>query len=265
MLVMKWLVFWQVVKNNELKVKVLLLLTAYNPCVTLNIPFRIETLDSLPSTQDEMRSRLERGENVHDLVIRALEQTFGRGQRARDWVSSKGGSYQTLAVRTENLSLNKPYAAIVIAIGLAQILPEYGIQVGIKWPNDLHYKSKKVAGILCEVVQQHLLIGVGMNVNNNVPERAIALRGLDVEGVSNFVLAGVQRGLELLQAETDLPTLFAPYDVLKDKNVSVLIEGKEERGVARGLHSTGCLFVEIGDKVQQICQGAARVKLLDSV
>lgn len=226
------------------------------------LAFRIETFDSLPSTQDEMRSRLKRGENVHGLVIRTLEQTSGRGQRARDWVSNKGGSYQTLAVRDDESHLSKPYAAIVIAIGLAQVLPEYGIQVGIKWPNDLFYKDKKVAGILCEVVQQHLLIGIGMNVNNDVPVGATALRGLDTEGVSNFVLAGVQRGLELLADSIDLPTLFAPYDVLRDKNVTVFIDGKEEQGVAQGLHESGCLLIEMNGILQQICQGGARVKRL---
>jgi BirA family transcriptional regulator, biotin operon repressor / biotin---[acetyl-CoA-carboxylase] ligase len=235
----------------------------------LELSFNIETFETLSSTQDEMRSRLERNETVHGLVIRTLEQTSGRGQRARDWSSSKGGSYQTLAVRDETSSFNKPYAAIVIAIGLAQVLPDYGIQVGIKWPNDLHYpyknkQGKKVAGILCEVVQQHLLIGVGVNVNNDVPDGATALRGLDVEGVSNFVLAGLQRGLELLISDVDLPTAFAPYDVLKDKNVSVFIDAREEKGIARGLHPNGCLLVEINGNLQQICQGAARVKSLES-
>jgi BirA family transcriptional regulator, biotin operon repressor / biotin---[acetyl-CoA-carboxylase] ligase len=229
--------------------------------VSLELPFNIETFETLSSTQDEMRARLGRGENVHGLVIRALEQSSGRGQRARDWQSSKGGSYQTLAVRDENKLLSKPYAAIVIAIGLARTLPEYGIQVGIKWPNDLHYRNRKVAGLLCEYIQGHLLIGIGVNVNNDVPEGATALRGLDVEGVSNFVLAGVQRGLELLTTEIDLPSAFAPYDVLKDKEVEVLVNGNVERGVARGLHSSGCLLVEIDRKLQQVCQGVARVRI----
>lgn len=230
----------------------------------LEIPFSIETVETLPSTQDEMRRRLERHDNVHGLVIRALEQTSGRGQRARDWVGGKGGSYQTLAVRDTDGTLSKPYAAIVIAIGLAQVLPEYGIQIGIKWPNDLHYKDRKVGGILCEVVQGHLLIGVGINVNNDVPEGATALRGLEVNGVSNFVLEGVRRGLELLQNPVELPRLFAPYDVLKDKPVNVLLNGQAQRGVARGLHENGCLLVEVNNTLQQICQGAARVKPLGS-
>jgi BirA family transcriptional regulator, biotin operon repressor / biotin---[acetyl-CoA-carboxylase] ligase len=235
--------------------------------VPLELAFRIETFDSLPSTQDEMRTRLERGDDVHGLVIRALEQTFGRGQRARDWLSNRGGSYQTLAVRDESVALNKPYTAIVMAIGLARVLPEYGIQIGIKWPNDLYYpykikQGKKVAGILCEYVKGYLLVGIGMNVNNEVPNGATALRGLDVEGVSNFVLAGVQRGLELLISELDLPAAFAPYDILKDKEVEVLLGDKVQRGFARGLHSNGCLLVELKGHLQQVCQGSARVKLL---
>ena len=47
---------------------------------------------------------------------------------------------------------------------------------------------------MCEYAKGHLLVGVGMNVNNEVPAGAASLRGLDVEGVSNFVLAGVQQG-----------------------------------------------------------------------
>jgi biotin-(acetyl-CoA carboxylase) ligase len=80
--------------------------------------------------------------------------------------------------------------------------------------------------------------------------------------VSNFILAGVQRGLELLTSPIDLPIAFAPYDVLKNQPVMVLMDGKEEKGVAQGLHSNGCLLVEINGTLQQICQGGARVKRL---
>ena len=223
------------------------------------IPFKIETFELLASTQDAVRERLERGENVHGLVVRALQQTGARGQRQRDWQSGPGGSYQTLAVK--DLAppvLNKPYAAIAIAVGLAQTLPEYGIKVGVKWPNDLHYREKKVAGILCEYIRGHLLVGVGMNVNNPHPDGAVGLRGLDVEGVSIFVLAGVQRGLELLTGTVDLPTLFEAFDVLKNHEVEVTLKGTVKRGVARGLDENGCLKLEEARGVTRICQGEAR-------
>ena len=206
-----------------------------------------------------MRERLEADTKVHGLVIRAIAQTGGRGQRKRDWQAGPGGSYQTLGVKdSEPPVLNKPYAAVVIGIGLAQTLPEYGIQVDIKWPNDLYYREKKVAGILCEYLRGHLLVGVGVNVNNDVPEGAAALRGLDPEGVSNFVLAGLQRGLELLTSTLDLPSTFAPFDVLKDKPVGVTYQGRLLEGKARGLDAEGCLLLEHTGDIIPICQGEAR-------
>ena len=225
----------------------------------LAIPFKIETFNILASTQDTLRERLERGNNVHGLVVRALEQSGARGQRRRDWSAASGGSYQTLAVKDLALPVfNKPYAAVVVGIGLAQTLPEYGIQVGVKWPNDLYYCGRKVAGILCEYVRGHLLVGVGMNVNNPPPAGATSLRGLDVEGVSGFVLAGVQRGLELLSEPHDLPGLFEPFDVLKNCEVEVALKGEVKRGLARGLDENGCLRLETSGGVTAICQGEAR-------
>lgn len=222
----------------------------------LAIPFRIETYERLPSTQDLMRERLESGEGVHGLVIRALEQTAARGQRRRDWWAGPGGSYQTLVVKDSTSPvLNKPHAAILIGLGLAQTLPEYGIQVGIKWPNDLHYRDKKVAGILCEYLRGYLLVAVGMNVNNDVPKGATALRGLDTEGVSNFVLAGMQRGLELMTEEFDLPSAFTPFDVLKGQEIEVELGGQLKRGTADGVDEKGCLRLESGGVVELICHG----------
>lgn len=225
----------------------------------LELPFRIETHALLPSTQDAMRERLERGEEVHGLVIRALEQTAGRGSRARDWRSGRGGSYQTLAARDAVPPvLAVPHAALAVGIGLAETLPEYGLQVRLKWPNDLLYRGKKVGGILCEAARAHLLVGVGVNVENEVPTGATALRGLDVEGVSNMVLAGVQRGLERLAEGLELPRAFAPHDALYGQEVEVRLGGAWRRGVARGVDEAGCLLLETEDGLTRLCHGQAR-------
>ena len=94
-----------------------------------------------------------------------------------------------------------------------------------------------------------------MNVNNDVPEGATALRGLDTEGVSNFVLAGMQRGLELMTEEFDLPTAFAPFDGLKGQEVEVEIGGQLKRGVGAGVDEKGCLRIEHAGIITPICHG----------
>lgn len=211
-----------------------------------DLTLRILSFDTLTSTQDDMRRRLAAGEAVHGLVVRARVQTLGRGRRARDWWSPVGGSYQTLAVRLPATppAPAPPYAALVLALGLAETLPRYGARVGLKWPNDLLYRRKKLAGLLVEAVQGHLLIGVGVNVYNEVPPGAVGLRGWDLDGVHAVVLEGLQRGLaNLVDPAFDLPKAYAPFDLLAGGDVCVATPQGDLTGVAAGVDATGRLRV----------------------
>ena len=192
-----------------------------------------------------MRERLLNGEFVHGLVIRAAIQTEGKGQRTHNWESLLGGSYQTLAVKDFTPpTLNKPYISLVMAIGLAEIFLHYGIQLDIKWPNDLYYKSRKVAGILCQYLKNHLLVGVGVNVNNEIPKGAIHLRGLSIEEVSKVVLEGLQYGVDLLARGISISNTFAPFDLLYGKKVSFYFKNEHMFGVARGVDENGFIKLE---------------------
>ncbi len=221
------------------------------------LPLKIEEVGVVTSTQDVMKARLSAGERVHGLVLRAAAQTLGRGQRARAWQSGVGGSYQTLAVHLPELRAlphTQPRAPLAVALGLAQTLPRYGVKVGIKWPNDLFYRRKKLAGILLEYAHQHLLIGVGVNVNNEVPPGAVGLRGWDLAGVHAVVLEGIQVGLDWLFAP-GLAAAYAPYDLLYGQEVA-LVQNKERLvGRAEGVSESGCLYVLRADEKLEVCQG----------
>lgn len=217
------------------------------------LPFKIETFDTLPSTQDELRRRVLVGEAVHGLVIQAAQQTAGRGQRARDWHATYGGSYQTLAIRLE--SAPPSYAALAFALGIAEVMPTYGVQVGIKWPNDLYYRGKKLAGLLVEHLKGYLLVGVGMNVNNEVPEGAVGLRGWDVQGAHMVVLEGLGCGLAHLEDETfRLGQAYAPFDLLLGEQAEILTATGLETGVAAGVDPSGRLLLRRGETLTA-CSG----------
>ncbi len=226
------------------------------------LPLKIEQLGVVTSTQDLMKARLLAGERVHGLVLRAEAQTLGRGRRTRDWQSAVGGSYQTLAVYLPGVTpLSKASASI--AVGLAQTLPRYGVKVGIKWPNDLFYRQKKLAGVLLEYTRQHLLIGVGVNVNNEVPAGAVGLRGWDLAGVHAVVLEGMQVGLALFSSSA-LAEAYAPFDLLYAQEVEVVRGGEVISGIAQGISERGCLCVAAGvhqdgvkvnAEVLEVCQG----------
>ena len=67
-------------------------------------------------------------------------------------------------------------APLAVGCGLADWLRELGAPVALKWPNDLRVDGAKIGGILCEVYNDALLVGVGLNWFEapSIPDQASA-------------------------------------------------------------------------------------------
>ena len=113
------------------------------------------------------------------ILITAATQTQGRGQYERTWSSNQGGLYFTLLLRPKKMS-NLRDLSYQTGKALARTLEaDFGLKTQIKLPNDVLALSgktyKKIAGILIESQSTDknlnlLLVGVGINVNNKLPE-----------------------------------------------------------------------------------------------
>tara|TARA_Y100001968_G_scaffold101491_1_gene91460 strand:+ start:681 stop:1130 length:450 start_codon:yes stop_codon:yes gene_type:complete len=76
-------------------------------------------------------------------------QKFGQGQIGRNWYSPKGGVWVSAAIKREGLYQNNPELyGLAVALALAERIERQGVNVKIKWPNDLWVDGKKLAGIL---------------------------------------------------------------------------------------------------------------------
>jgi len=157
---------------------------------------RTEAYASLPSTQQLLKERIRRGEGVDGLVVRAREQTAGLGRHGKRWAGPPGGSYQSVAFADPTGRLRRTHTALAVAIGIAEALRAAGALVSVKWPNDLYSSGGKLGGVLSEYVRGHLVVGIGINVANEVPAGARALGGWDVSTVDDLALDGAKRGLE---------------------------------------------------------------------
>lgn len=234
---------------------------------------RVESVGTVSSTQDEVRARLAGGEDVHGLVLRAKAQLLGYGRQQRQWRSEEGGSYQTLALADESARFRSGRLPIALAVGIAEALYEafseffaalsgQGTPMGLKWPNDLYLDRGekdgvlvgKLGGILCEHTAGHLLVGVGVNVRNSVPEGAAALRDHRPDRVSDVVLEGIRLGLGLFDDE-ELPRLYSRYDLLRGRHLRVVEGERELKGVAAGVSSEGCLQLEGETGLLKTCNG----------
>ena len=143
-------------------------------------------------------------------AIFASCQNFGQGQFGRNWHSPKGGVWVSAAINREGSDTsNSQLFGLAVALALVERIERIGVDVKIKWPNDLLVNGKKLAGILPRLISRGeelrlLRVGVGLNLFNNVPKEAISLKQIvgyqkmNISFWSSEVLVAIERALDLL-------------------------------------------------------------------
>ncbi len=120
-------------------------------------------------------------------IIRANSLLNAKGRFNRMWIAEKGGLWMALSIYDEFLKENHSLIPLIPALAMIKTVHYFGAkEVKIKWINDLHYKGKKLAGVLMERFEDWFIIGIGMNVNNYPPSNlpAISLKQLLKKEVS---------------------------------------------------------------------------------
>ena len=148
----------------------------------------IHYFDYLSSTND-LAMQLGMQNAPSGTLVVAESQTKGRGRLGRSWFSPKyKGIYFSLLLRPAILPEYSPVLTILIAVSMAEAVKEItGLDIQIKWPNDLFLNNKKLGGILTEMNAEadkinFMVMGVGLNVNNDKKSLVSGCFGL--KGVS---------------------------------------------------------------------------------
>jgi BirA family biotin operon repressor/biotin-[acetyl-CoA-carboxylase] ligase len=223
---------------------------------------QVAVYDTVGSTNDVLREKKGQAA-LHGAVVIADQQTQGRGRRGRRWCSPAGANLYCSVGWRFNTSLEK-LSGLSLAVGAMvaeQIKTHLGVDLQLKWPNDLYYNERKLGGILVEVLGdmaggQSVVIGLGLNVNMPEEEGASIERpwtdlrsavGAEVErhALAGAVLAGVADGLAQF-AESGFAHWHAAWhrrDYLSGR--SVVIDGSPPTaGIACGVNDCGALLIE---------------------
>lgn len=141
----------------------------------------IQMLETITSTNDAIRQRLTSNAPT-GLTIFSETQTAGRGQRGHGWesISGKGLWFSTL-LRPQIALHDAPVLTLWAAMAVRDVISALSIDATVKAPNDVLVRSRKVAGVLVEMVAQaqaaHLaILGVGLNVNHSLSDFSEAIR-----------------------------------------------------------------------------------------
>ena len=132
----------------------------------------IFSYETVRSTQIIARELAGNGAKDGTVVI-SNEQTEGTGRLKRKWHSpSDGGIWLSMILRPDIPPYLAPQLTLLTAVAAVRTLNQFEVDAGIKWPNDVLVKGKKIAGILTELHAEsdqihHVIIGIGLNMNQS--------------------------------------------------------------------------------------------------
>ena len=241
----------------------------------------IELHSEIDSSNRYLMDKLGHGLE-HGHTCMAERQTAGRGRRGRPWVSPFARNiYMSFYWRFEMTPELLSGLGLAIGVGVIRALRTLGIEdASLKWPNDILWQGRKLAGILLEMRGEsagpyHVVLGLGLNVDmanadssTEIDQPWVDLQHIAEQPISRNKIAGVLLS-ELLQvAEQFQRTGLAPFldewmaaDAYAGKSV-VIMQGMETiAGYARGVDGNGAILLETKSGLRQFHSGEVSLRL----
>ena len=119
------------------------------------------------------------------LVVIAEHQSSGRGRLDRQWESPpRAGLLMSVLLRPSVEVAQWPLLPLLTGLAIVEAMISVGdVPATLKWPNDVLVEGRKLAGILCERVEDGVVIGIGLNISTRLDELPIeSATSLAIEG-----------------------------------------------------------------------------------
>ncbi len=224
---------------------------------------------TIPSTNALAMSESQKGD-CHGRLFVAEQQTAGRGRRGREWVSPFARNlYFSLVWRFEQGVAALEGLSLLVGLAMVRAMKKIDIEgVQLKWPNDLLYQNKKLAGILLEVHgeasgQCQVVIGVGVNaempreIGEAIDQPWIDLKTVVGKHVSrNLLLAEILNELVVCLGEFEkngfsgLVSEWQSHNAMQDQSIVLQVGNELVEGVCKGVDASGALLLKSGADVR---------------
>ncbi|MDO9423771.1 MAG: bifunctional biotin--[acetyl-CoA-carboxylase] ligase/biotin operon repressor BirA [Methylobacter sp.] len=236
----------------------------------------LEIHDRIDSTNRYL-VELSQNNGLSGSVCFAEYQTAGKGRRGRQWVSPYGCNiYLSILWRFQQGPAAISGLSLAIGVAVIRALKQHQVNdVGLKWPNDIYNKGKKLGGILVEVSGEtdgpcSAVIGLGLNLF--LPEaeaQSITQAWTDLTKITgqnrlfrnklagtllNYLLPVIAE-YESVGIKTYVDE-WRDYDCLSGQSATLFIGQQQIEGIVRGIDDSGMLLIERPDgRVQTFASG----------
>ena len=228
---------------------------------------KIIKLNAIASTNSFLKDLAQNSILENYTVVVTKNQTQGRGQQERKWVSEpfKNLTFSVFIKFNELKIHQKKYLNFAISLAIYEVLFDKKInKTSIKWPNDILSANKKICGILIENTFigdriKNSVIGIGLNVNQEIfPEYLKNVTSFKLEKKVDFdldkllktILTKIQKKIKLLDNK-NLDVLENNYlNVLYKKNIPTMFKDCQNglfMGLIIGISVDGKLQIQLED------------------
>jgi BirA family biotin operon repressor/biotin-[acetyl-CoA-carboxylase] ligase len=251
----------------------------------------LESVDQSSSTNDDLMARWRARQLWEPIARKTITQTSGKGRLGRSWISHphQALTFSVAYPFKKNIS---ELSGLSLVCGLAVIkgiskaseisqedLKKLGL--GLKWPNDIFFNNKKLAGVLLEGGQLDatqstwMVIGIGINLTvtsdleNNI-QRPIAgldqisqVKAIDADVLWFAILKELAEIIELFEQHSfaKFQEEWNSWDIYKNKICTIIHNDEiQHEGFERGVDHQGHLLIESDNKMQKIISGDVSLK-----
>ncbi|MCL2144204.1 MAG: biotin--[acetyl-CoA-carboxylase] ligase [Endomicrobia bacterium] len=239
----------------------------------LSVCKKIFHFKKIDSTQIKLKNLAENGKPEGIIVI-ADEQRAAYGRMRRPWSSAAGGLWFSMLLKPKILPEKAPLLALLTGIALNRILRRgYGVKTKVKWPNDILFGYKKLAGIIIEMCAGQNGInwaaaGIGINMDNFLPEDlndAVSLNSILGKSTDRAKFLALfltefdiiykefqNAGFKKFAGEYNKNTAFMKENVIIDNGFDII------KGVNKGINEEGNLIIKTKNGFEEILSGTLR-------